>query len=164
MKSRDVSANEGVLADERIIELYNLRDESAISATDRKYRSYLYTIAFNILSNNEDSEECLNDTYLKTWNSIPPAMPRVLKAFLSRITRNTAIDKYDMQTADKRVPIAACDDLSDFEGVLRDVGDMLSELETRKIYLSFLKKYGMAMYEVDNKVSFETLQEIFWGN
>jgi uncharacterized protein (DUF934 family) len=69
-----------------------------------------------------------------------------------------------MQTADKRVPIAACDDLSDFEGVLRDVGDMLSELETRKIYLSFLKKYGMAMYEVDNKVSFETLQEIFWGN
>ena len=133
MKSRDVSANEGVLADERIIELYNLRDESAISATDRKYRSYLYTIAFNILSNNEDSEECLNDTYLKTWNSIPPAMPRVLKAFLSRITRNTAIDKYDMQTADKRVPIAACDDLSDFEGVLRDVGDMLSELETRKI-------------------------------
>ena len=133
MKSRDVSANEGVLADERIIELYNLRDESAISATDRKYRSYLYTIAFNILSNNEDSEECLNDTYLKTWNSIPPAVPRVLKAFLSRITRNTAIDKYDMQTADKRVPIAACDDLSDFEGVLRDGGDMLSELETRKI-------------------------------
>lgn len=132
MKLNDLAACEGALADERIIELYNLRDESAISATDRKYRGYLYTIAFNVLNNNEDSEECLNDTYLKTWNSIPPAMPRVLKAFLSRITRNTALDKYDAQRAEKRVPPEAQEDFYALEGAIGDDG-MLSEIEAREI-------------------------------
>ena len=132
MKDRNDVATDGTLTDWQIIELYNMRDERAISATDRKYRSYLYTIAFNILSSNEDSEECLNDTYLKVWNSIPPAMPRVLKAFLSKITRNTALDKYDEQTAKKRVPLSACEELSEFEGFIGD-NAMPCEIEAREI-------------------------------
>ena len=132
MKDRNDVATDGTLTDWQIIELYNMRDERAISATDRKYRSYLYTIAFNILSSNEDSEECLNDTYLKVWNSIPPAMPRVLKAFLSKITRNTALDKYDEQTAKKRVPLSACEELSELEGFIGD-NAMPSEIEAREI-------------------------------
>ena len=132
MKDRNDVATDGTLTDGQIIELYNMRDERAISATDRKYRSYLYTIAFNILSSNEDSEECLNDTYLKVWNSIPPAMPRVLKAFLSKITRNTALDKYDEQTAKKRVPLSACEELSELEGFIGD-NAMPSEIEAREI-------------------------------
>ena len=90
-----------MLTDEEIIALYWRREECAISATDQKYGKYLYTIAFNILQNGLDCEECLNDTYLGTWNAIPPKKPRVLHAFLSGITRNLALSRVRKQTAAK---------------------------------------------------------------
>ncbi len=93
-----------ILSDEEIISLYWDREESAISATDVKYGKYLYTIAYNILNDNLDSEECLNDTYLGTWNSIPPKRPSILQAFLSKIMRNTALGRVRMATAEKRIP------------------------------------------------------------
>ena len=77
-----------------IIELYFAREEKAISETQAKYGSYCQKISMNILGNAEDAEECVNDTWLKAWNSIPPERPGVLRLFLGRITRNLAIDRY----------------------------------------------------------------------
>ena len=92
------------LPDETIIDLYWDRNEKAIEETDQKYGKYLYTIAYNIVYNNEDCEECLNDTYLGTWNAIPPERPSVFQVFLSRIMRNIAVDRLRKNKADKRVP------------------------------------------------------------
>jgi len=90
------------MEDARIIELYWNRDEKAIHETDIKYGNYIFTTANNILLNEEDSKECVNDTYLKTWNSIPPTKPNILKLFLAKICRNLAIDKYKYNRAQKR--------------------------------------------------------------
>lgn len=73
--------------DKQILDLYWERSEAAISETSKKYGKYCRYIAFNILHNDEDSEECVNDTYLRAWNSIPPNRPSVLKTFLGKITR-----------------------------------------------------------------------------
>lgn len=92
------------LSDEAIIELYWKRNENAIAETDKKYKRYLYRIAYNILHDKMDCEECLNDTYMGTWSTIPPQRPSVFQAFLSKIMRNTAVTKYKRNTASKRVP------------------------------------------------------------
>ena len=92
------------IADEKIVELYWARDERAIKETDVKYGKYLFTIAYNILHDRLDCEECVNDTYLGTWNSIPPARPTVFHVFLSRITRNISINRYKKEHAAKRIP------------------------------------------------------------
>ena len=101
--------------DEEIIELYFDRNEQAIRETDNKYGRYLYTIAYNIIHTREDSEECLDDTYLNTWNAIPPARPSFLRVFLSRITRNVAINRYNETQADKRVPSHMMDSMSELD-------------------------------------------------
>ena len=80
--------------DSVIIELYWQRDERAIKESKSKYGAYCNTIADNILHSAEDTEECVNETWLKAWNVIPPERPLRLSAFLGRITRNLAIDKY----------------------------------------------------------------------
>ncbi|MBQ4140432.1 MAG: RNA polymerase sigma factor [Clostridia bacterium] len=80
--------------DQKIIELYFARAEQAIRETEIKYGGYCFLIAHNILSSREDAEECVNDTYLNAWNSIPPNKPNPLKTFLGRITRNLAINRY----------------------------------------------------------------------
>ena len=82
------------MEDNQIIELYWNRNEKAISETDKKYGKYCNYIAYNILQNSEDAKECMNETYLKTWNSIPPQRPKVFKLFIAKITRNLAIDIY----------------------------------------------------------------------
>lgn len=94
----------GYLKDEQIIELYWAREERAISETDRKYRKYLYTVAYNILHSDPDCEECLNDTYLGTWNAIPPHRPNFFQAFLSKIMRNTAVVHYKKNHTQSRIP------------------------------------------------------------
>ena len=91
-------------SDEIIVDLYWNRNEAAIAETDRKYRGYLHTVAWNIVKDEQDCEECLNDTYLKMWHSIPPQRPSCLKAFLTKITRSIAIDRYRKERRQKRVP------------------------------------------------------------
>ena len=88
--------------DKQILDLYWERSEAAISETSKKYGKYCRYIAFNILHNDEDSEECVNDTYLRAWNSIPPNRPSVLKTFLGKITRNLSLDRYELLNAKKR--------------------------------------------------------------
>lgn len=89
-------------ADADIIELYFARDERAIQRTDERYGKFCHRLAMNILSNTQDTEECVNDTYLKTWQSIPPTRPRSLQAFLGRIVKNLAINRYHEKKAKRR--------------------------------------------------------------
>jgi RNA polymerase sigma-70 factor (ECF subfamily) len=91
-------------SDEAIISLYFDRDERAIAETDRKYRRHLFVIAYNIVSDAEDSEECVSDTYLQTWKAIPPHRPKHLRAFLTKITRRLALDIHRKKSAAKRIP------------------------------------------------------------
>ena len=90
------------MEDQKIIELYWSRNEEAIRQTADRYGQYCYAIAYNILSVREDSEECVNDTYLDAWNSMPPHKPTVLSAFLGKITRRIAIDRWRQAHAQKR--------------------------------------------------------------
>ena len=79
------------MEDGKIVELYWQRSDRAIAETDRKYGRYCRTVANNILANSEDSEECVNDTYLRAWNSMPDARPQILSVYLAKLTRNLAI-------------------------------------------------------------------------
>lgn len=90
------------MEDFKIIELFFKRNENAISETERKYGRYLSKIAYNILFDTEDSEECVNDTYMKAWNTIPPQQPEILSTFLGKITRHLAIDLFRKKHAEKR--------------------------------------------------------------
>lgn len=90
------------MEDARIIELYWQRDESAIRITDRTYGPYCYQVAYNILSDRQDSEECVSDTWLRAWNVIPPQRPTKLKLFLAKITRNLSLDCLKARLARKR--------------------------------------------------------------
>ena len=90
------------MEDEKIVMLYWERNEDAIRETEKKYRKYCYSVAYNILHSHEDSDECVNDTWNDAWHAIPPAIPTVLRSFLARITRNIAIDRYRRDTAQKR--------------------------------------------------------------
>jgi RNA polymerase sigma-70 factor (ECF subfamily) len=90
------------MTDAAIVELYYSRDESAISETQKKYSGYLTKSAGNILNDFEDSRECVNDTYMKAWNSIPPHRPENLATYLGKITRQIAIDAFRKRSADKR--------------------------------------------------------------
>lgn len=88
--------------DGAIVRLYWDRDGRAVSATSEKYGRYCKAIAKNILNNEEDAEECVNDAYLNAWNSMPPHQPRQLAAFLGKITRNLAFNRYKRGHAEKR--------------------------------------------------------------
>ena len=91
------------MKDHEIIELYWARNESAITATTEKYGNYCHTIAYNILRNKEDAEECANDTYLGAWNSIPPQRPSRLSIYLGKITRNLALNRYKRYTVEQTI-------------------------------------------------------------
>lgn len=90
------------MEDEQILDLYWTRSESAIAETDRKYGAYCRQVSFHILRSREDAEECVNDTWLRAWRAMPPHRPRLLKAFLGKLTRNLSLDRWDYAHAEKR--------------------------------------------------------------
>ena len=90
------------MEDKEIIEMFFARKEEAISAASEKYGGLCHSIAFNILQNTEDSKECVNDTMFKAWETIPPQKPKIFAAYLSRIVRNIALDKYRFSHRKKR--------------------------------------------------------------
>ena len=104
-----------IIDDIKIIELYFERNERAIKETDIKYGKLCHKIAYNILNNLQDSEECVNDTYLGVWNKIPPTRPDNFKAYISKIVRSISIDKFRKQKAKKRSAdmVMALDELTE---------------------------------------------------
>lgn len=143
-----------MLNDESIIKMYFARNEQAIEETDKKYGSLCFYLANNILSDTEDSQECLNDAYLAVWNSIPPEYPDQFRAYILKIVRNLAMKKFRYILADKRsrdVTVSYCeleeilpgsDRVQDFEYI--ELGHILSEFlrkekeDSRNV---FIRKY-----------------------
>ena len=90
------------MEDHTIIELYWQRQETAIQETAVKYGTFLSGLSWNILRSHSDAEECVNDTYLRAWNAIPPQRPSAFKLWLGRITRNLSLDRWRRAKAEKR--------------------------------------------------------------
>lgn len=90
------------MEEKQIVDLFWERNTAAIRETAAKYDGYCKMIARNILGNDEDAEECVNDAYLRVWNSIPPNRPAVFSAYLGKITRGLAFDRYRRAHAEKR--------------------------------------------------------------
>ena len=128
------------MRDHEIIELYWARNESAIAATAEKYGSYCHTIAYNILRNKEDAEECANDTYLGAWNSIPPQRPNRLSIYLGKITRNLALNRYKRCTAQKRGHGQVALALSELEACVPAEGNVEQAIEETELAAILCRK------------------------
>ena len=125
--------------DHSIIEMYLARDEKAIRETQTKYGRLCHSIAYNILRNTEDAEECVNDAYLGVWNAIPPARPKSFTAFISKITRNLSLKKLEYYTRDKR-SVNMTVSFSELEQILPDSeAENISEERLGELINSFLK-------------------------
>jgi RNA polymerase sigma-70 factor (ECF subfamily) len=123
------------MEDQEIIGLFWRRSENAIVETDRKYGKLCFQTAFRILGSREDSEECVSDTYLRAWEAIPPQKPDVLPAFLCRITRNLALNRYEKLNSAKRgrgvVPVA----LEELSECIPDPNTVEREVDNRMLGL-----------------------------
>ena len=134
------------MTDDQIIELYWARNEQAITCTDHAYGHKLQNVAGRILNSREDSEECVSDTHLKAWNTIPPKRPPSLKTYLAHITRNLAISRYRKRHAKRRdmgleVPLSELDEClpaveqdTDLKYIINDFVASLPELD-RKLFV-----------------------------
>lgn len=147
-----------IMDDEKIIDLYWQREETAIYETDKKYGRFIFCIAYNILNDRSDCEECQNDTYLGVWNAIPPTRPMVFPAFIAQIVRRKAINRYKEKTSKKRIPSELTVSMEDFNGVLTDeaytdktyeaeelgkiISDYVRSLSERRRYI-FIGRYYM---------------------
>lgn len=139
------------MQDSQIIALYEARDERAIAQTAAKYGNFCKSIAQNILQNLQDAEECVNDTWLHTWNSIPPAQPTVLKAYLGKITRNLALDKYKAAHREKRGYGQLCvafDEISEITASDYQVQDAWREQE----FVELINKFLYSLPERDRHI------------
>lgn len=96
--------------DKSILSLFTKRDEQGIREASRAYGGLLRTVAMHVLGDSRDAEECVSDTMLKAWNSIPPAAPKYLRAYLAKLTRNIALNRYESEHAQMRgggeIPVA----------------------------------------------------------
>lgn len=139
------------MEDQKIVALYWERSERAISETANKYGKYCYHIAHNILCSREDSEECVNDTYMRAWNSMPQQRPAMLKAFLGKITRNLALNRYKSLTAEKRnagqVP-AALEELRDCVPSADDTEQLIDDLALAEALDRFLASLAIEQRKI----------------
>ncbi|MDO5400386.1 MAG: sigma-70 family RNA polymerase sigma factor [Eubacteriales bacterium] len=136
--------------DTQIMDLYWSRNESAVSETAAKYGGYCYSIAYNILTNNEDAEESVNDTYLAAWNAMPPRRPKLLSTFLGKITRNLSLDRWRSRRRDKRgggeLPLAL-EELGECAS-----GECLEDVYARKELARCLNRFVAALPEPERSV------------
>ena len=134
-------------SDADIVGLYWARSESAVSATADKYGAYCHSISYCILRDHGDADECVNDTYLDAWNSMPPHRPRVLSTFLGKITRRISIDRWRRAHAEKRgsgeIPLAL-DELSEVVGTDGGVSDALDAKILSEAVGAFLRRLPTA--------------------
>lgn len=139
------------MEDTAIIELYWARNQDALTQTDRKYGPMCRTLAFNILSDRQDSEECVNDTWHRAWNTMPPQRPDSLRAYLGRIVRNLSISRLRQRTAQKRgggLNIM----LSELEDCLPASGSVEDKLETKELAAAISR--WLRTREPDDRVLF----------
>lgn len=139
------------MEDKDIVAMYWRREEDAISETRLKYGKYCYSIAYQILKNREDAEECENDTYLGAWNSMPPEKPFSLSAFLGRISRNLSLKKWRAKTAIKRggkVVTLTLDELSECIPDSEGIDEIIELKELAMVIDSFLR----ALPEEERKI------------
>lgn len=128
--------------DQLIIKMFNDRNEQAIAELTKSYGKTCKSIAYNILKNEQDAEECVNDTYMAAWNNIPPENPKPLSAYIYRITRNLALKKYEKNTAIKRNSFydVSFDELEDcFKGI-DDTNDEIIVMEIIECINKYLGK------------------------
>ena len=130
-----------IIDDIKIIDLYFERNERAIKETDIKYGKLCHKIAYNVLNNHQDSEECVNTAYLEVWNRIPPTRPAKFKVYISRIVRSTSIDRVRHLTAKKRSAdmVMALDELTEVLPDERHAPERNDE-EIGKLIRIFLRK------------------------
>ena len=121
------------MEDEKIVELYWQRSESAIAETQSKYGRYCFSIARNILPYREDAQECVNDTYLAAWNAIPPSRPSILSSFLGKLTRRISIDRWRNLSADKRGGGTVALALDELAECIPGSSDPAAEVEAKEL-------------------------------
>ncbi len=120
--------------DAQILNLFIERSEGAIARAQMAYNAYMSTIAYNILANNEDVKECINDTLLKVWNTIPPNKPNSLKAYIGTIIRNVALDRYRKEHSKKRsLDNGFCQVLDELNECIPNVNDTYKIFESSQI-------------------------------
>ena len=133
------------MTDEKIIELFFKRDESAISSCDIKYGSRLRGLGERITADPYTAEECVDDTYLKTWNTVPPKNPRnYLFAYLAKILRNLSIDKVRALSREKRsaAMTVLSDELTEAVPASESTDSQLIKNELSNLITSFVSKLG----------------------
>ncbi len=140
-----------MLEDNQIIELYWQKNTDAISETANKYGAYCFTIADNVLRNTEDSEECVNDTWLHAWNAIPPQRPNVLRIFLARLTRNLSFDRFNARKAGKRGGGEIIFVLDELAECLSGGTDVETEYENKELE-QCIQRFVQALPERDGNV------------
>jgi len=146
--------------DTNIIELYWSRDEAAIRQSDLKYGPMLHGIARSILHSREDSEECVNDTYARAWNTMPPERPGFLAAYLGRIMRNLSINRWHANHAQKRGSGGADVLLSELAECIPSACTVERHIEARA--LSEAISQWLCTLPQDDRVLF--LQRYWFGN
>ncbi len=130
------------MEDSRIVELYWQRSEAALEETERKYGRWCFSIARNILLDDEDARECVNDTYLGAWNSMPPHRPEALRAFLGKMTRRICLNKLRGRHAQRRGGGAAelsLDELAECVPSGRSMDERIGAAELTEVINSFLE-------------------------
>ncbi len=128
------------MQDEKIVELFWQRDETAIKETQLKYDRYLYKIAYNILDDEEDSKESVNDSYLGAWNSIPPHKPVTLSTYLGKLTRRISIDTFRRKNRQKRKNSQYALSLTELEECV-SAGDTTMEAVEAKAFGEVLSRF-----------------------
>lgn len=131
------------MTDGEIVKLFWKRNENALELTRTKYGSYCRSIAFNILRNGEDAEECVNDSLLNAWNSIPPNKPRNLRTYMGKLVRNVSINRFEHYSAKKRGGTQTELVLSELECCLPDDSTVAQSVDAEMInecINTFLKK------------------------
>ena len=132
------------MEDLKIVNMLVSRDENGLVEAEKQYGKLCHYVANNILKSPPDAQECVNDTLLRAWNSIPPTVPDRLGAYLSKISRNLAIDKYNAQKSDKRMANEGAIALSELEGTISDGESLVDEIILKECINSFLRSLSKA--------------------
>ena len=127
------------MEDREIIEQFNKRDDQAIQSCERKYGAYLRKIAMNILSDRDDAEEVLNDSFYQAWNSIPPLDPQNLPAYLTSVTRANAIDLFRRNHAEKRRSLYEAQPISELSEIVS--GSLPEEIVDGKLLSERISRF-----------------------